>query len=175
MELIQRNVEGKPIEGLYLHLYCLILVDSSFAGYPHVQAEVLRFARLVAQNQDLDLMVRVACSYPSTVDSGGVSFSRASCFRFGMPAIEESPLDVNSLGRAMEVLEKASGETDFFGSICSAPILAVVSENRELESVVQGAAASPLVLMSFRSASLHDFFRALLGHIGRTASDGLIR
>ena len=175
MGLIQRNVDGAPIEGLYLHLYCLILVDSSFVGYPPVRAEILRFARLVEQDQDLDLMTRIACSYPSAINSGDVSFCRASRFRFGVPAVEESSLGVSSLGSAMEVLERASSEVDAFDGICSVPVLAIVSENRELESITKSIAASLPVMMSFKSASLHDFFRALLGNANRAVSGGLVR
>ena len=177
MMLIQRNSTGQIIDELCPRLYSLVLIDqSSSYKYSDTRAEVLDLIKYIARDRDLNSIIRIACSFSSSLESEQVSFCQSAYFRFGMPAVSRAPLRATTLDYATKLLMNASNDSDFFGSRCTVPILAIVSENSELTSPLWAdATTSPFVIASARSASLSDFFSAVLDYYRQAIENGVIR
>lgn len=116
MKIMQRDLLGHPIQGVYPSAFCLLLVDAasiaSTSHFNNLRVAVDRFANALTADRDFACLIRVALSYSGDIRSYQLVFGGPSTLKPMLPdEMRSTPLEAADLEAACELLlEKAWGE-----------------------------------------------------------------
>lgn len=132
MKLLQRQLNGKPIEELCPVIRCLILIDPSAISGRHEYNETMRSISLLIRRlrteADMFFLVEMACVYAGDVFANEGTFDRLDKVKIPIPPDHPSSLNKSDIEDAARLLAEAARLTKRTEKRNLASLLAILTK-----------------------------------------------